>query len=102
MVCGEVWEGGSTQPTGRQEHALYRTEVDFGGGNTGTLYLTGWQGNDCGGVSSVQVVWDGGGGTLFFTRDAIAAQWGEDSGTTSPMPAAMWKTRTGTTTSTAA
>lgn len=79
MVCGEVWEGGSTQPTGRQEHALYRTEVDFGGGNTGTLYLTGWQGNDCGGVSSVQVVWDGGGGTLFFTRDAIAAQWGEDS-----------------------
>lgn len=79
MVCGEVWEGGSTQPTGRQEHALYRTEVDFGGGHTGTLYLTGWQGNDCGGVSSVQVVWDGGGGTLFFTRDAIAAQWGEDS-----------------------
>lgn len=79
MVCGEVWEGGSTQPTGRQEHALYRTEVDFGGGNTGTLYLSGWQGNDCGGVSSVQVVWDGGGGTLFFTRDAIAAQWGEDS-----------------------
>ena len=48
--------------------------MDFGGGNTGTLYLTGWQGNDCGGVSSVQVVWDGGGGTLFFTRDAIAAQ----------------------------
>lgn len=79
MVCGEVWEGGSTQPTGRQEHALYRTEVDFGGGNTGTLYLTGWQGNDCGGVSSVQVVWDGGGGTLFFTRDAIEAQWGQDS-----------------------
>ena len=79
MVCGEVWEGGSTQPTGRQEHALYRTEVDLGGGHTGTLYLTGWQGNDCGGVSSVQVVWDGGGGTLFFTRDAIAAQWGEDS-----------------------
>ena len=79
MVCGEVWEGGSTQPTGRQEHALYRTEVDFGGGNTGTLYLTGWQGNDCGGVSSVQVIWDSTGQTTFYTRDAIEAQWGQES-----------------------
>lgn len=79
MVCGEVWGNGETQVTGVQEYPLYNTSVDFGEGRTGTLYLTGWQGNDCGGVSAVQVIWDNGGGTTFYTREAIAAQWGEDS-----------------------
>lgn len=78
-VCGEVWENGDTQVAGRGEYTLYHTEVDFGGGRTGTLSLTGWQGNDCGGVSTVQVTWDNGGQTTFYTRDAIAAQWGADS-----------------------
>ncbi len=79
QVCGEVWESGETQATGFQERLLYDTSVDFGGGHTGTLYLSGWQGNDCGGVSTVQVVWDSGGQTTFYTREAIKAQWGEDS-----------------------
>ena len=30
-------------------------------------------------MSSVQVLWDDGSGTIFYTRDAIAAQWGQDS-----------------------
>lgn len=79
MVCGAAWEGGITQPVGHQAQMLYKTAVDFGGGHTGTLYLSGWQGNDCGGVSSVQVIWDNGSQTTFYTRDAIEAQWGQDS-----------------------
>ena len=79
QVCGEVWENGATQATAVQEHVLYQRAVDFGGSHIGTIYLSGWQGNDCGGVSSVQVLWDDGSGTIFYTRDAIEAQWGQDS-----------------------
>lgn len=79
QVCGEVWENGATQATAVQEQMLYQRAVDFGGGHIGTLNLSGWQGNDCGGVSSVQVLWDDGSGTIFYTRDAIVAQWGQDS-----------------------
>ena len=78
-VCGEVWENGDTQVVGHGEYTLYHTEVDFGGGRAGTFSLSGWQGNDCGGVSTVQVTWDDGGQTTFYTRDAIEAQWGKDS-----------------------
>ena len=79
QVCGEVSENGATQATGVQEHLLYDKAVDFGGDYIGTIYLSGWQGNDCGGVSSVQVIWDSGEETTFYTRDAIEAQWGQDS-----------------------
>lgn len=79
QVCGEVWDSGETQSIGRQEQMLYKTAADLGGGYTGTLYLSGWQGNDCGGISSIQVIWDSGGGTTFYAREAIKAQWGEDS-----------------------
>ena len=79
MVCGAAWEDGNALAVGVQEQTLYQRAVDFGGGHIGTLNLSGWQGNDCGGVSSVQVLWDDGSGTIFYTRDAIAAQWGQDS-----------------------
>lgn len=79
MVCGAAWEDGNALAVGVQEQTLYQRAVDFGGGHIGTLNLSGWQGNDCGGVSSVQVLWNDGSGTIFYTRDAIAAQWGQDS-----------------------
>ena len=85
QVSGGVWtseERRVSDPVGRRETALYEVEdVAFGQGVTGDLTLYGYGGNDVFDVTAVNVTWTRGkqGSVTFYTREAIADTWGEDS-----------------------
>ena len=85
QVSGGVWtseERRVSDPVGRRETALYEVEdVAFGQGVTGDLTLYGYGGNDVFDLTEVNVTWTRGrqGSVTFYTREAIADTWGEDS-----------------------
>ena len=81
QVNGVLTGDGAGAPDALVEREFYQTEQKFAPGLTGTVTLTGLAGNDVGNVSKVTVRWAGEkeGETSFDTREAIAAQWGEDS-----------------------
>ena len=85
QVSGGIWTQGErrvSDPVGRRETALYEVEdVAFGPGITGDLTLYGYGGNDVFDLTEVNVTWTRGrqGSVTFYTREAIADTWGEDS-----------------------
>ena len=85
QVSGGVWTQGErrvSDPVGRRETVLYEVEdAAFGPGITGDLTLYGYGGNDVFDLTEVNVTWTRGrqGSVTFYTREAIADTWGEDS-----------------------